>query len=271
MRYNGLGSHSSTSASETRYMCERSCCHRCRRAVTRSWLRLSRPVTALRSDTTTAAGWNPSPRIVLKLIIAISTNQWSHCHSCCVGEEASGTLWLSRDLYIFSAGARHGINMLQAAHISLWAQQGREGRGGERGREDGMMIWLCKALGGRSRVWTGERDATKGERRREKFWVWRRSQECSRGLHATWTAAQADRLLIQWIYNECSFILLFPSNLSLLLNQLYLTSLLPLLLSPSFLFLFGTSIPPSPALPPCHRLMWPIILRVKTKSYMKAA
>lgn len=130
--------------------------------------------------------------------------------------------------------------MLQAAHISLKAQQGWEGRRVKKGEgEDGMMTWLCKALRGQSRQWrVWSRHRWYGCNQR-----WRKGERsfgCDVGVNsaaeayvcATWTAAQPDSLSIQWIYNECSFILLFLPNLSLLIYSLYLTSLLPFLLSP---------------------------------------
>lgn len=68
--------------------------------------------------------------------------------------EASGVLWLVCDLSIFRQRARHGINMQQAAHISLVTQQGWEGRGGERGSgrwDDDMALQSSRGVNPKGR------------------------------------------------------------------------------------------------------------------------
>lgn len=80
------------------------------------------------TEATTTGAQNPSACIVVKLIVAININQWSHWHRCCFCRGGGGGgIWsvlpCPWSVYL-KAGARHGINMLQAAHISLVAPAG---------------------------------------------------------------------------------------------------------------------------------------------------
>lgn len=153
--------------------------------------------------------------------------------------------------------------MLQAAHISLVAQQGWEGQKRRKGK--GKMGWwhgFARLLGvnpeSRERgAETGDMEAAKGDKRREKF-------GCDVGVNSATEAYMLhgwQRSLTACRFSEFIMNVLLFSSFSLT----FLFSFIPFISPPSFLCschlpsslrLEHHSHPPfPPALPPCHRLM----------------